>query len=131
MWLRREHFVQDQKVKGAEDAMDAFAEDHVVLTAHMHMARFSRENTERDLAAVKAQREAVRSDWQRKLQDCRKEVASPPLFWHTMGLDTPAHGKKATALKLILSRFYPQSCSLNVRDNLRSHLSAENAAPWL
>ncbi|CAL5218617.1 g317 [Coccomyxa viridis] len=70
----REHFVQDQKVKAAKEALDAFAEDHVVLTSHMHMARFSRENTERDLAAVKAQREAVRTDWQRKLQDCRKEV---------------------------------------------------------
>ena len=71
---RREHFVQDQKVKDARAALDAFAEDHVVLTAHMHMARVARENTERDLAAVKAQREAVRADWQHKLQDCRKEV---------------------------------------------------------
>ena len=70
--------MQDQKVKEAKEALDAFAEDHVVLTSHMHMARFSRENAERDLAAVKAQREAVRSDWQRKLQDCRKEVQRPP-----------------------------------------------------
>ena len=103
MCLRREHFVQDQKVKGAKDAMDAFAEDHVVLTSHMHMARFSRENTERDLAAVKAQREAVRSDWQRKLQDCRKEVLSPPMFRLTRGFDIPAHGKHTTALIPVLS----------------------------
>ncbi len=74
--------MQDQKVKAAKEALDAFAEDHVVLTSHMHMARFSRENTERDLAAVKVQREAVRSDWQRKLQDCRKEVSCPLLSWH-------------------------------------------------
>ncbi len=61
-------------MKEARAALDAFAEDHVVLTSHMHMTRFAREATERDLAAAKAQREAVRSDWQRKLQDCRKEV---------------------------------------------------------
>lgn len=61
----------------ARAALDAFAEDHVTLTSHMHMSRFARENTERDLAAVKAQREAVRSDWLRKLQDCRKEVCLP------------------------------------------------------
>ena len=71
---RREQFVQDQKVKEARAALDAFAEDHAVLISHMHMARVARENTERDLAAVKVQREAVRADWQHKLQDCRKEV---------------------------------------------------------
>ena len=75
--------MQDQKVKAAKEALDAFAEDHVVLTSHMHMARFSRENTERDLAAVKVQaRGRCRSDWQRKLQDCRKEVSCPLLSWH-------------------------------------------------
>lgn len=66
--------MQDQKVREARAALDAFTEDHVVLTSHMHMARFAREAAERDLAAAKAQREAVRSDWQRKLQDCRREV---------------------------------------------------------
>ena len=66
--------MQDQKGREARVALEAFTEDHVVLTSHMHMARFAREATERDLAAAKAQREAVRSDWQRKLQDCRKEV---------------------------------------------------------
>ena len=66
--------MQDQKVREARAALDAFTEDHVVLTSHMHMARFAQEAAERDLAAAKAQREAVRSDWQRKLQDCRKEV---------------------------------------------------------
>ncbi len=34
---RREHFVQDQDVKEARAALDAFAEDHAVLTLHMHM----------------------------------------------------------------------------------------------
>lgn len=74
--------MQDQKVKEAKEALDAFAEDHAVLTSHMHMMRFARENAERDLAAIKAQREAVRSDWQRKLQDCRKEVQSPYIIQH-------------------------------------------------
>ena len=72
--------MQDQKVKGAKEAQDAFAEDQAVLTSHMHMVRFAREAAERDLAAAKGQREAVRSDWQRKLQDCRKEVGRPSMM---------------------------------------------------
>lgn len=76
LWTRREHFALDLKVREARTAVDAFTEDHVALTEHMHAARAAREDAERDLAAAKAQKEAVAHDWQRKLQDRRKEVLS-------------------------------------------------------
>jgi hypothetical protein len=70
----REHMAQDLKVREGREALGAFAEDHVVLTEHMHAARAAREDADRSLATTKAQKEAVRSDWARKLQDRRKEV---------------------------------------------------------
>ncbi len=69
---------QDLKAREMREALDAFMEDHAVLTEHMHATRAAREEAERDLATTKAQRDAVRSDWARKLQDRRKEV--PVLF---------------------------------------------------
>lgn len=70
----REHMAQDLKVREGREALGAFAEDRVVLTEHMHAARAAREDADRSLATTKAQKEAVRSDWARKLQDRRKEV---------------------------------------------------------
>ncbi|CAL8470112.1 g9654 [Coccomyxa elongata] len=72
----REHMAQDLKAREMREALDAFMEDHAVLTEHMHATRAAREEAERDLATTKAQRDAVRSDWARKLQDRRKEVRS-------------------------------------------------------
>jgi t-SNARE complex subunit (syntaxin) len=62
------------KVREVRAAVDAFSEDQVALTEYMHATRVAKEDAERDLATAKAQKEAVRNDWQRKLQDRRKEV---------------------------------------------------------
>ena len=71
---------QDLRAREMREALGAFTEDHAVLTEHMHAARAAREDAERDVAATKAQRDTVRSDWARKLQDRRKEV-------HLLSLD--------------------------------------------
>ncbi len=65
---------QDLRLREGREALGAFGEDHAVLTEHMHAARAAREDADRTLAVTKAQKEAVRSDWARKLQDRRKEA---------------------------------------------------------
>lgn len=77
---------QDLKAREMHEALEAFMEDHAVLTEHMHAARAAREETERDLATTKGQKDAVRSDWARKLQDRRKEVPVPSRFHACPGM---------------------------------------------
>ena len=40
----------------------------------MHVSRVAREDAERQLAADRATAEGMRTDWQRKLEERRKEV---------------------------------------------------------
>ena len=42
----------------------------------MHVSRVAREDAERQLAADRATAEGMRADWQRKLEERRKEVGS-------------------------------------------------------
>lgn len=71
---RREHIALDLKVREAREALDAFAEDHAAMMEHRQATRSAQEDAERNLATTRAQKESVRSDWARKLQDRRKEV---------------------------------------------------------
>jgi hypothetical protein len=41
----------------------------------MHVSRVAREDAERQLAADRATAEGMRTDWQRKLEERRKEVS--------------------------------------------------------
>lgn len=68
------------------------------LADEMHVERAAREDAERQLAADKALVENMRADWQRKLQERRKEVCS----------DTPAVKARHLQMSARLPQYHMQ-----------------------
>ena len=63
-------------VRRARELKEDSAEDVAALTAAMHEHRAAREEAETRLAHEREVSEGIRSDWERKLADRRKEVRS-------------------------------------------------------
>lgn len=61
-------------VRHARELKEDSAEDLAALTAALHEHRATREEAETRLAHERQVSEGIRSDWERKLADRRKEV---------------------------------------------------------